>query len=88
MIEKTLAKRYAAALLKVTDAEGSTEETEQRLSAGATFSTVDAWTRGTARLPLEVSFAHYQSGAGTGGLAPKLVVDQVRFTVYRRLFGR
>jgi len=29
--EKTLAKRYAAALLKVTDAEGSTEETEQLL---------------------------------------------------------
>lgn len=33
MIEKTLAKRYAAALLKVTDAEGSTEETESLLIA-------------------------------------------------------
>ena len=33
MIEKTLAKRYAAALLKVTDADGSTEETEQLLLA-------------------------------------------------------
>ena len=33
MIEKTLAKRYAAALLKVTDAEGSTEETESLLLA-------------------------------------------------------
>ena len=33
MIEKTLAKRYAAALLKVTDAEGSTEETESHLLA-------------------------------------------------------
>ncbi len=33
MIEKTLAKRYAAALLKVTDAEGSTEEAEQYLLA-------------------------------------------------------
>lgn len=33
MIEKTLAKRYAAALLKVTDAEGSTEEAEQFLLA-------------------------------------------------------
>ena len=33
MIEKTLAKRYAAALLKVTDAEGSTEEAEQILLA-------------------------------------------------------
>jgi F-type H+-transporting ATPase subunit delta len=31
--EKTLAKRYAAALLKVTDAEGSTEETEQLLDS-------------------------------------------------------
>ena len=28
MIERTLAKRYAAALLRVTDAEGSTEDTE------------------------------------------------------------
>jgi len=33
VIEKTLAKRYAAALLKVTDAEGSTEETESFLLA-------------------------------------------------------
>ncbi|HVR84463.1 MAG TPA: ATP synthase F1 subunit delta [Planctomycetota bacterium] len=33
MNEKTLAKRYAAALLKVTDAEGSTEETEQLLNS-------------------------------------------------------
>lgn len=33
MIEKTLARRYAAALLKVTDAEGSTEEVEQFLAA-------------------------------------------------------
>jgi len=31
--EKTLAKRYAAALLKATDAEGSTEETEQLLNS-------------------------------------------------------
>ena len=78
----------AAVTIDASVLNAGTEETEQRLSAGATFSTVDAWTRGTARLPLEVSFAHYQSVAGTGGLAPKLVVDQVRFTVYRRLFGR
>jgi len=33
VIEKTLAKRYAAALLRVTDTEGSTEETEANLLA-------------------------------------------------------
>lgn len=33
MIERTLAKRYAAALLRVTDAEGTTEETEALLLA-------------------------------------------------------
>ncbi|HZE97713.1 MAG TPA: ATP synthase F1 subunit delta [Planctomycetota bacterium] len=33
MIEKTLSKRYAAALLKATEADGSTEETEQYLFA-------------------------------------------------------
>lgn len=33
MIEKTLARRYAAALLKVTDAEGSTEDAEHFLVA-------------------------------------------------------
>jgi len=33
VIERTLAKRYAAALLEVTDAEGSTEETETVLLA-------------------------------------------------------
>jgi F-type H+-transporting ATPase subunit delta len=33
VIDKTLAKRYAAALLRVTDPEGSTEEVEQMLLA-------------------------------------------------------
>lgn len=33
MIEKTLAKRYAAALLRMTDQEGTTEEVEQMLLA-------------------------------------------------------
>ena len=33
MIEKTLAKRYAAALLRMTDPEGTTEETEANLLA-------------------------------------------------------
>ena len=33
MIEKTLAKRYAAALLRVTDAEGTTADVEQLLLA-------------------------------------------------------
>ena len=33
MIDRTLAKRYAAALLRVTDAEGSTEEVEALLIA-------------------------------------------------------
>ena len=33
MIEKTLAKRYAAALLRMTDPEGSTEEAEANLLA-------------------------------------------------------
>ena len=33
MIEKTLAKRYAAALLRTTDPEGSTEEAESNLLA-------------------------------------------------------
>lgn len=33
MIEKTLAKRYAAALLRMTDPEGTTEETESHLLA-------------------------------------------------------
>ena len=33
MIDRTLAKRYAAALLRVTDAEGSTEEVEALLLA-------------------------------------------------------
>lgn len=33
MIEKTLAKRYAGALLKMTESEGSTEETESLLRA-------------------------------------------------------
>ena len=77
-----------AVKLNATLLDANTEEHEHRFGAGARFSTLAAYERGAARLPLEVSFAHYQSVAGSGGATPRLSVDQVRVTVYRRLFGR
>lgn len=50
MIERTLAKRYAAALLRVTDADGSTEDTEAFLLALR-----EAWQRDPA---LRTMLAH------------------------------
>lgn len=51
MIEKTLAKRYAAALLRVTDPEGSTEEAEALLLGLKGALQADAAFRGVLAQP-------------------------------------
>lgn len=65
-----------------------TEAREHRFGGGVTYSTVAAYENGKARVPLEVSYFHYQTTLGSGGNVPKLSGDQVQLRVYRPLFGR
>jgi hypothetical protein len=62
------------------------DETEQRVGGGASFSTLRAYDRGRARLPLEVQFSHWQSISGSG-YAPKRFTTQIQLRYYTRIFG-
>ena len=63
-----------------------TEQTQQVVGAGLSFSTLRAYDRGRARLPLEVHFLHTQSLSGSD-YAPKGFSSQVQVRFYTRLFG-
>lgn len=64
-----------------------TEAIEHRVGAGLTFSSVPAFARGRARIPVEVSVLHLQSVRGFGGRTPKQQSDQVQVRFYTRIFG-
>ena len=64
-----------------------TEAREHRFGGGISYSTLAAYERGKARLPLEVTLFHYETTAGSGGNTPKLATDQVQLRFYTRLFG-
>jgi hypothetical protein len=65
-----------------------TDAIEHRLGIGATYSTVALARRGKARIPLDISYFHYETTLGSLGRVPKIAVDQVTVRVYERLFGR
>jgi len=65
-----------------------TEAREHRFGGSVTYSTVAAFERGRARIPLEISYLHFQTTRGALGFVPKLSEDQVQVRVYGRLFGR
>jgi hypothetical protein len=58
--------------------------TAQRLGLGFRLSTVDAYARGRARYPIEVSFSHLETVTGDAGL-PKASRDQIQLRFYYRL---
>ena len=58
--------------------------TAQRLGAGFRLSTVNAYARGAARYPVEVSFTHLETVSGSAGLA-KASRDQIQLRIYYRL---
>ena len=58
--------------------------TAQRVGLGLRYSTVDAFARGRARYPIQVSFSHLQTVTGDAGL-PKSSRDQVQVRLYYRL---
>ena len=64
-----------------------TEMKEHRLGGGISFSTVAAFQKGKMKVPLEVTYFHYQTTRGWGGNQPKIFSDQIQLRVYTRLFG-
>jgi len=63
-----------------------TEQSEQRVGAGLTFSTLRAFDRGRANLPIDVQVFHSQTVSGEG-YVPKRFTTQVQLRYYSRLFG-
>ena len=63
-----------------------TEQTEQRIGGGASFSTLRAFDRGRARLPVEIQIVHWQTMSGSG-YVPKQFNTQISLRYYTRLFG-
>ncbi|MDA1081863.1 MAG: hypothetical protein O2973_09355 [Gemmatimonadetes bacterium] len=64
-----------------------TGEREHRFGTSIAYSTLSAWERGGARWPLEISFSHFQTSAGTGGYVPKVTHDAVQIRWYWSPFG-
>lgn len=61
--------------------------TAQQLGVGLRYSTVDAFARGRAPYPVEVSFTHLTTVTGDPGV-PKLSRDQIQLRLFYQLFGR
>jgi hypothetical protein len=63
-----------------------TEQTEHRMGTGFSFSTVKAFEDKKVKVPMEVTYLHYQTTRGS--LTYKLFTDQIQFRIYARLFGQ
>lgn len=66
--------------------DAGTARTEQRLLGAITYSTMAAWYRGGASIPLEVSYTLGRTIAGSGNV-PQSVTHAIGLRVYARLFG-
>ncbi len=65
-----------------------TEQKEHRLGGGISLSNLYAVEQGTARIPFEVTYLHWQTVKGWGGNQPKYFTDQIQLRLYARLFGK
>jgi hypothetical protein len=70
-----------------TNGPSTATRTAQRLGLGLRYSTVDAYSRGQARYPVELSFTHLETTSGDVGL-PKFSRDQIQMRVFVRILGR
>lgn len=61
---------------------------EQRFAWHLSYSTLQAFSAGTSRLPFEIGYTHEQSIASGSGILPRRWEDRVQFRFYTRLFGR
>ena len=65
-----------------------TAQRETRVGVGAAYSTLAAWSRGRARLPIEVSYLHAVTAFGGGATQPRISSDVISLRVYAGLRGR
>lgn len=65
-----------------------TEQKEHRIGGGISLSNLYAVETGTARIPFEVTYLHWQTVKGWGGNQPKYFTDQIQLRLYARLFGK
>ncbi len=61
-----------------------TAATEHRIGIGLTFSSVAAYARHKASLPIEVQYFNSRTIAGSGGAVPKLSIHQLQIRLYPR----
>lgn len=66
----------------------SFEGSEHRLGLGVTVSTVAAYAAGRVNMPLDISYVHSRTVAGSGIATPKLTRDEVMLRIYLSAFGR
>ncbi|MHB1225492.1 MAG: hypothetical protein ACYC2G_15800 [Gemmatimonadaceae bacterium] len=66
----------------------SFEGDEHRLGLGLTVSTVAAYAAGRVNMPLDISYVHSRTVAGSGMATPKLTRDEVMLRIYLSVFGR
>jgi hypothetical protein len=81
---------FGKVTLNASQLDAGTASSAQQWGVGITFSTVASTLTHPNRLPLDVSYAHYQtfSGwAGAGGMLPRAGTDVIQFRVYVRAFG-
>lgn len=78
---------YSDIALNAATLNQETQQNEHRLGGGASFSTLAAFEDGRARLPLEITYLHYQTTKASGGNVPKQFTDQLQLRLYARIFG-
>ena len=61
---------------------------EQRFAWHLSYSTLQAFSQGKARLPMEIGYSHEQSLSSSSGIVPRRWEDRVQLRFYTRLFGR
>lgn len=66
----------------------SFEGSEHRVGLGLMVSTISAYAAGRVNLPLDVSYLHSRTVAGSGMATPKLTRDEIMLRVYLSAFGR
>lgn len=64
------------------------EGTEHRVGIGVTISTISAYAARRVRMPLDISYLHSRSVAGSGMGTAKLTRDEVLLRIYLSAFGR
>ncbi len=77
---------YGIVNLDAANLNKETSTIEHRLGGGLSFSTLAAFARGQAKLPVEVTYFHWQTTKGSGNV-PKAFTDQFQVRLYARLFG-